>query len=39
MPPYRYYFTEDGVPKREGFALIAYVQWLGTTYKEGSTTP
>ncbi len=31
MPPYAYYFEEDGTPKREGFALVTYVQWLGTT--------
>jgi len=39
MPPYAYYFTEDGQPKRQGFALVTYVQWLGTTYEEGSVTP
>lgn len=32
MPPYAYYFEEDGTPEEEGFALIAYLQWLGTTY-------
>ena len=30
MPPYDYYFEEDGTPKKEGFALVTYVQWLGT---------
>ena len=30
MPAYAYYFEEDGTPKREGFALITYLQWLGT---------
>jgi cytochrome c oxidase cbb3-type subunit 2 len=32
MPSYSFYFEEDGTPKRKGFALITYVQWLGTTY-------
>jgi cbb3-type cytochrome c oxidase subunit II len=39
MPPYAYYFTEDGQPKRQGFALITYVQWLGTTYDEEAVKP
>ena len=30
MPRYPYYFEEDGTPKRKGFALVTYVQWLGT---------
>lgn len=34
MPPYDFYFTEDGVPKEDGFALVTYIQWLGTTAKE-----
>lgn len=32
MPSYAYYFEDDGTPHEEGFALIAYLQWLGTTY-------
>ena len=32
MPSYAYYFEEDGTPQKEGFALIAYIQWLGSTY-------
>jgi len=31
MPAYAYYFEEDGTPKRDGFALVTYLQWLGTT--------
>jgi len=31
MPSYAYYFDEAGTPKRDGFALITYIQWLGTT--------
>lgn len=34
MPAYAYYFDEDGTPQEEGFALITYLQWLGTTYEE-----
>lgn len=34
MPAYAYYFEEDGTPHAEGFALITYLQWLGTTYEE-----
>lgn len=34
MPPYPYYFEDDGTPKRDGFALVTYLQWLGSTYKE-----
>lgn len=34
MPPYPYYFEADGTPKRDGFALVTYLQWLGSTYKE-----
>jgi cbb3-type cytochrome c oxidase subunit II len=39
MPSYDYYFEADGTPEREGFALIAYVRWLGTTYDEQGVTP
>ncbi len=34
MPSYRYYFDESGTPDKDGFALIAYVQWLGTVYED-----
>lgn len=37
MPAYPYYFEEDGTPKRDGFALVAYLQWLGSTYQEEET--
>jgi cbb3-type cytochrome c oxidase subunit II len=33
MPSYAFYFDERGTPKKKGFALITYVQWLGTTYQ------
>ncbi|MFT5052398.1 MAG: cytochrome c oxidase cbb3-type subunit 2 [Chlamydiales bacterium] len=32
MPAYDYYFEEDGTPHKKGFALLSYVQWIGTTY-------
>ncbi len=31
MPPYAYYFTKQGAPKADGFALVTYLQWLGTS--------
>ena len=34
MPNYPYYFEDDGTPKRDGFALVTYLQWLGTTYTD-----
>lgn len=34
MPDYGYYFEDDGTPRRDGFALVTYLQWLGTTYRE-----
>lgn len=34
MPSYGYYFEEDGTPHKEGFALITYIQWLGTAYQK-----
>ena len=37
MPPYPYYFEDDGTPRRDGFALVTYLQFLGTTYKGGDT--
>ena len=30
MPSYSYWFEEDGTPNKKGFAIIAYMQWLGT---------
>ena len=34
MPSYRYYFEDDGTPRKTGFALITYIQWLGTYQPE-----
>lgn len=34
MPSYAYYFEEDGTPKEDGFALVTYVQWLGSQHPE-----
>jgi len=39
MPNYPYYFEENGAPKRDGFALVTYLQWLGTTYTAEGVTP
>lgn len=39
MPAYDYYFTPEGEPLREGFALVTYLQWLGTTYEQGEVQP
>ena len=33
MPGYAFWFEEDGTPKRDGFAIVAYLQWLGTEAK------
>ncbi|MFT5284190.1 MAG: cytochrome c oxidase cbb3-type subunit 2 [Planctomycetota bacterium] len=33
MPAYGYYFNEDGSPKKDGFSLVTYLQWIGSTYK------
>ncbi len=30
MPAYPFYFDENGVPKEKGFALVTYMQWLGS---------
>jgi len=30
MPPYPFYFDAQGVPNADGFALVTYLQWLGT---------
>ncbi len=32
MPSYAFYFDERGVPNEKGFALVSYLQWLGSTY-------
>lgn len=34
MPAYPYFFEEDGTPRRDGFALVTYLQWLGTDRSE-----
>lgn len=34
MPPYPFYFEDDGTPRRDGFALVTYLQWLGTMQQE-----
>lgn len=34
MPEYPFWFEDDGTPKRDGFAIVTYVQWIGTTYQE-----
>ncbi len=34
MPSYKYYFEEDGTPRKKGFSLVAYIQWLGTAYED-----
>ncbi len=39
MPSYAYYFDVDGTPKREGFALLTYIQWLGTERGARTVTP
>lgn len=30
MPSYKFWFEDDGTPNRDGFAILAYLQWLGT---------
>ena len=32
MPAYPYYFDESGAPNEKGFALVTYLQWLGSTW-------
>lgn len=32
MPSYEFLFEEDGTPRKDGFCLITYVQWLGEEY-------
>lgn len=36
MPDYDYYFEDDGTPKRDGFSLVTYIQWIGTTAAEAT---
>lgn len=31
MPSYAFWFEDDGTPQRDGFAILSYLQWLGTT--------
>ena len=31
MPAYDFYFDDEGTPNKKGFALVTYLQWLGTT--------
>jgi cytochrome c oxidase cbb3-type subunit 2 len=33
MPSYAFYFEADGTPRKEGFGLVTYVQWIGSEYK------
>ena len=39
MPAYDFYFEPDGTPHKEGFALISYVQWLGSTRTDRGEVP
>jgi len=32
MPAYAYYFEKDGTPKKDGFGLVTYLQWIGSEY-------
>jgi cbb3-type cytochrome oxidase cytochrome c subunit len=34
MPSYPYYFHENGAPNEKGFAMVTYLQWLGTTREQ-----
>ncbi len=34
MPSYSFYFEDDGTPRKKGFSLVTYLQWLGTTAVE-----
>jgi len=38
MPPYPFYFEEDGTPRKDGFCLITYIQWLGSEYERLDAT-
>ncbi|MFT4538398.1 MAG: cytochrome c oxidase cbb3-type subunit 2 [Planctomycetota bacterium] len=35
MPSYGYYFDDKGTPDRSGFALVTYLQWIGSTAQRG----
>ena len=39
MPSYHYWFEADGTPKKEGFAIISYIQWLGSDRVYRDTHP
>jgi cytochrome c oxidase cbb3-type subunit 2 len=42
MPAYPYFFDQRGTPTKDGFALVTYLQWLGTTRvlpEDGGVTP
>jgi len=34
MPRYAYYFEEDGTPRKDGFSIVTYVQWIGSEYEK-----
>ena len=34
MPEYRWFFDEEGYPNKRGFAIVTYVQWLGSWLAE-----
>jgi cytochrome c oxidase cbb3-type subunit II len=34
MPSYQWFFDENDYPNRDGFSIIAYVQWLGSWLPE-----
>lgn len=34
MPAYAFYFDEEGKPLKKGFALVTYLQWIGSVRAE-----
>lgn len=38
MPPYRWFFDENGRPNKTGLSTTAYVQWLGSWIREVPAT-
>ena len=34
MPEYKWFFDHDGYPNKNGMAIVAYVQWLGSWLEE-----
>ena len=34
MPSYSFWFQEDGTPMKKGFAILTYLQWLGTAHPD-----